>query len=97
MDEEQLTLARMQQLLEENLELAEENNQLLRKMRRMGRLRMVGWILLIILPFLLLIPVMNVLIPSTGGEDSGIFGLPTVERVQRALEALQSQEIGERL
>lgn len=74
---EEIQLARLEQLLEENLELAEENNKLLREMRRWSRLgvfvKVILWAAVIILPFLLLKPVIEQLFPAATGISDPAF------------------------
>jgi hypothetical protein len=92
-DEQQMSITRLEQLLEENLELAEENNRLIREIRRTGRiafwLKLVLWATVLILPFLLIGPILAALIPAAGGASGSTFGIPTAEQFQSLLEAYQ--------
>ena len=102
MDEDKITLARLEQLMEENLELAEENHRMLKEMRRMGRVsfwtRVVLWALVIILPLLLLKPVLNMLFPVTGDDTVpglNVPGFPSKEDIERAIRTYESGELAE--
>jgi hypothetical protein len=96
MDEDQITLSRIEQQLQDNLELAEENNRLLRQVRRSLRvsfwLRILIWAVVIILPILLLGPILNAIIPATG-DAAGPLGLPSVEDLERLREAFDSANL----
>lgn len=96
--EDQMKIARIEQLLEENLELAEENNKLLIDMRRAARwglfIKIIVWAAIIILPLLLLKPIIETLLPSAAGSDPAglnIFGFPSQEDIERALDTYQGQ------
>ena len=95
MNEEQMTLTRVEQLLQENLELSEENNKLLRDLRRTARLgfwfKLLIWAAVIILPFLLLKPILETLVPATGAGEAGfsIFGLPSQDQLEGVIDAYQ--------
>jgi hypothetical protein len=97
MNDEQMSMARIEQLLEENLQLAEENNRLLRDLRRVGRwgfwLRLLLWAAVIILPFLLLRPILTTLVPGATNDGAGfsIFGLPNQEQLKDVLDAYQGE------
>lgn len=95
MNDEQMTLTRVEQLLEENLELAEENNKLLHDLRRTARLgfwfKLLVWAAVIILPFILLKPILETLIPAarTGEGGVGVFGLPSQEQLENVIDTYQ--------
>jgi hypothetical protein len=97
MDEERMAMTRIEQLLEDNLELAEENNRILRDLRRVGRwgfwLRLLLWAAVIILPFLLLRPIISTLIPGATSDGAGfsVFGLPNQEQLKDVLDAYQGE------
>lgn len=92
-EEPQMSLTRLEQLLEENIELTEENNRLIREVRTTARvgfwLRIVLWAAVIILPFLLIGPIISALIPAASGGAGTSFGLPSAEQFQALLEAYQ--------
>lgn len=93
-----VTLARLEQLATENLELAEETNQLLRDMRRLSRVafwaKAVMWLIVIVLPFILLKPIVNALVPLVGGNPSS-FGLPSSTDIQALIREYQSSKGGQ--
>jgi hypothetical protein len=96
MDDENMTLARVEQLLKDNLELTQENNRLIREVRRTGRVsfwfRLALWVIVLILPFLLIGPLLQALVPAAGGSGSGsLFGLPSSSQLQEVFEAYQGQ------
>jgi hypothetical protein len=94
MNPDDLSQARLEQLLEENLELARENNELLRDMRRMGRISFWGKLLLwgavIILPFIFLKPYLEALVPAASGDTNGVFGFPSKDQLEKALDSYQN-------
>lgn len=85
-------------LLKENLALAKENNEMLKQMRRLGRIafwaKAIIWTALIILPLLLIGPLMSYLSSIVGGVPGGsgsllnttLFGLPSPEMVNELLQ-----------
>jgi len=95
MNDENLQLARVEQMLEENLQVTEETNRMLREMRRWSRvgifLRVFIWAALIILPLLLLKPILESLVPAAGGAGSGFLGFPTQADLEKALDSYQGQ------
>jgi len=91
MNEDRIQLARVEQLLEENLQVAEETNSMLRDMRRWSRIgvffKIILWSAVIILPFLLLKPIIEQLVPASNGvPDSAL-----QERLEQALDLYQGQ------
>ena len=90
-----MTLTRVEQLLEETRELAEENNRLLRDLRRTARMgfwfKVLLWAAVIILPFLLLKPILETLVPAarTGDQGVGVFGLPSEAQLEGIIDAYQ--------
>lgn len=93
MNDDQMQLARVEQLLQENLEVAHETNAMLRDMRRTARwgfwLRVVVWAAVIILPLLILKPILETLVPATGA-GSGFFGFPSQADLEKALDSYQN-------
>ncbi|MEA2701407.1 MAG: hypothetical protein QOE22_116 [Candidatus Parcubacteria bacterium] len=95
MNDDQMQLTRIEQLLQDNLEATREVNELVRDLRRWGRLgfwfRIVIWAAVIILPLLLLRPILQTLIPAagTGGAGSGFFGFPSQSDIEEALDSYQ--------
>lgn len=94
MNDDSMQLTRIEQLLEENLEVAQETNEMLRDLRRTARwgfwLRLLVWAAVIILPFLLLKPILETLVPATG-TGSGPFGFPSQEQLKEVLDAYQGE------
>ena len=92
-----MTLARIEQLLEDNLRLTEENNRLIREVRRNGKMafwfKVALWAVIIILPFLLIGPILEALVPAVNGETGGVnlLGLPSSGQLQDVLDAYQGQ------
>jgi hypothetical protein len=91
MDEQ--NLGRLEQLLEDNLELAEENNKILLSLQRTARWSFWGklllWIIVLVLPFFVLGPLLHTLVPiSAGGVgEKSLFGLPSTQEIQSLLKA----------
>lgn len=92
MDEQ--TISRIEQLLQDTLEVAEENNELLRKIQRQQRVAFWGklllWVLVLGLPILFLGPILHALFPYAPSESQGIFGLPSADQVKTLLNAYQA-------
>jgi hypothetical protein len=90
---DETNLSRLEQLLEDNLELAEENNKILHSMQRTMRWSFWGklllWIIVLVLPFFVLGPLVHSLLPiSNGGTGSKtLFGLPSGDEIQNLLKA----------
>ena len=98
MDQDEMTATRVQQLLEENLQLTQETNEMVREMRRLGRImfwiKLVLWAFVIILPFLLIGPILEAMFPVTAegaGPGLNLFGFPSQETLERALDSYQGQ------
>ena len=63
----------------------------LRRTARWGFwLKVVVWGAIIILPFLLLKPILETLVPAAGA-GSGLFGLPSQGDLEKALDAYQGE------
>jgi hypothetical protein len=94
MDDEQ-NLARLEQLLEDTRELAEENNRILHSIKRTtwwgfwGRL--ILWIIVLALPFIVLGPFLKALVPvSTEGSAKSIFGFPSSDQIKSLIDAYRA-------
>lgn len=96
-DEERLT--RIEQQLSDLLEVAEENNELLLQTRRAARwslwLRVVIWAIVLALPFLLIGPLLRAIVPGgvPGSSTTTLFGLPSAEQLQEALDTYRNLEL----
>jgi hypothetical protein len=92
MDEQ--TITRLEQMLQDTLELAEENNELLRKIQRQQRVAFWGklllWILVLGLPLLFLGPILHALFPYVPGQSQSVFGLPSADQVKALMNAYQA-------
>lgn len=91
MDQEQ-RIARLEEQLDDLLELAEENNKILISMQRTARWSFWGklliWIIVLVLPFIVLGPFLKALVPGiAGGDGKSLFGLPSETQVKALLEA----------
>ncbi len=84
--------ASLEALLREQIAISKENNEILKDMRRIGRIafwaKVVLWTILIILPLLLIGPILSgfsaMLAPGTA---SNVMGVPSPELIQQALDA----------
>lgn len=98
MDEQ--TISRLEQLLEDNLELAEENNKMLLQIRSSQRWsfwgKLVLWILVLGLPVLFLGPILRSVLPAPyqDAQSKSVFGLPSAEQVKALLQAYQATTSG---
>lgn len=94
MNDDSMQLNRIEHLLQENLEVAQETHDMVRDLRRTAWwgfwLRVLVWAAVIILPFLLLKPILETLVPSAG-TGSGIFGFPSQEDLKGVLDAYQGE------
>ena len=90
MDSEQ-RIAQLEVKFEELLEIAEENNEMLRYLKRTTRWsfwgRLLIWIIVLVLPFLLLGPLLKALVPGISGQSTSLFGLPSQDQVKSLLNA----------
>lgn len=93
MDEK--TITRIEQLLEETLEVAQENNELLLSIQRTARWAFWGklllWIVVLGLPILFIGPILKALVPVpyTDAAQTGIFGLPSADQLRAVMEAYE--------
>ncbi len=90
MDEQNTTL---EILLRENLEVARENNRILKEMRRIGRIafwtKVAIWTVVIILPLLLIGPILDSL---SKGAGTSVMGLPSADMIEEAYRLYTGQE-----
>lgn len=90
-------IARLEQLLEETKEIAEENNQLLREIRRNWRIsfwiKVALWAAVIILPFLLIKPILDAIVPAVNGQQNGVgvFGVPDTAELQQLIDTYRGE------
>lgn len=85
--------AHLEELLKQNLEIAQENQKILKRMERNALIGFVAkiiiWLVVLGVPLFLLSsyigPLMNALTGGTG-TPSGVFGLPTPEQVEQLKE-----------
>lgn len=94
MDDDQ-RLAQLEHKVEELLEIVEENNKILHSMERTARWSFWGklliWIIVLVLPFIVLGPFLKALIPSIPSNgNGGLFGLPSQGQVKALLNAYTS-------
>ena len=92
--------AHLEELLEENLELAKENNKLLKEMRRNAIIglvvRIIIWLLVLGVPLFFLStylgPILDALQGQANGQEIpiGLFGLPSEEQLNRLIEQYQA-------
>lgn len=91
MDDSQ-NLSRLEQLLEDSLELAEENNRLLLQIQRTMRWsfwgKLVLWVVVLGLPLFFLAPILKSLtqLPGAGAGSQSVFGLPSAEQLKALVE-----------
>ena len=94
-------IARLEQLLEETKEIAEENNQLLREIRRNWRIsfwvKVAIWVAVLALPFLLIGPILNALVPAANGQQNGVglFGVPDAAELQQLIDTYRAEVEGQ--
>ena len=87
----------LEALLRENIAVTKENNEILKDMRRIGRIafwaKVLIWTLLLIVPLLLIGPILegfsSMLSPS---DAQSIMGLPSAELIQEAVKLYTGQE-----
>jgi hypothetical protein len=95
MSDDLMQLTRIEQLLQENLEAAQETNDMIRDMRRTARwgfwLKVLVWAAVIILPFLLLKPILETFVPAAAGSGTGVFGFPSGDELKGVLDAYQGE------
>ncbi len=90
------TLARMELMLQDLQDAVEENGRTLRQIQRAARWsfwgRILIWLIVLILPFLVLGPVIHALIPATyaGGDSGSFLGLPSLDQIQELIRAYQA-------
>lgn len=90
---DETNLARLEQLLEDTYEIAEENNRILLSLQRTARWSFWGkvliWIIVLVLPFIVLGPLLHALLPVSypQTDSKSIFGLPSADQIQNLLRA----------
>lgn len=95
MDDSQ-NLSRIEQLLEDTLELAEENNRMLQQIQRTMRWsfwgKLVLWVVVLGLPLFFLGPILKSFtqLPGAGGGAQSVFGLPSAEQLQELIDSYNS-------
>jgi hypothetical protein len=90
----------LEELLEENLELAKENNKLLKEMRRNAIIgliaRVVIWLVVLGVPIFFLStylgPILDALSGQANGQEIpvGLFGMPSQEQLNQLIEQYQA-------
>ncbi|KND49369.1 MAG: hypothetical protein AB203_03160 [Parcubacteria bacterium C7867-008] len=97
-EEQDVTLGRLEELLEENLKLAEDTNRILRDVRRTGRIafwaKVILWTIVLVLPFFFIGPVLRALEPYTNGAlpaGTTLLGVPSPEQIQSAVEQFKAK------
>jgi len=94
MDLEQ-RIAQLETKLEDLSETAEENNELLRSIRTTLRWsfwgRLLIWVIVLALPFIVLGPLLRAVVPGISGTESkSVFGLPSSQEVRALMDAYKS-------
>lgn len=90
----------LEELLEENLELAKENNKLLKEMRRNAIIglvvRVIIWLVVLGVPLFFLSTYLGPILDAISGQANGqeipvgLFGLPSEEQLNRLIEQYQA-------
>lgn len=90
----------LEELLEENLELAKENNKLLKEMRRNAIIgliaRVVIWLVVLGVPIFFLSTYLGPILDALSGQASGqeipvgLFGMPSQEQLNQLIEQYQA-------
>lgn len=88
-------MAQLEGRIEELLETVEDNNRLLRSIQRSMRWgfwgRLLVWIIVLALPFIVLGPFLKAVVPGLSGtEKNSLFGLPSTDQVEGLLNAYRS-------
>lgn len=89
----------IQALLQENLAVAKETHELMRKMHRDNRIafwfKVIFWTIVIVLPFFLIKPILSRIFPAEGNglPDLHLIGGPNSEDIQRAIDAYKASAI----
>lgn len=94
MDPEQ-RIAQLEGRMEDLLEAVEDNNKLLRSMHRSMRWsfwgRLLIWIIVLALPFIVLGPFLKAVVPGlSGSQGESLFGLPSASQIQTLLNEYKS-------
>lgn len=94
MDPEQ-RFAQLEDRIEELLEMVEDNNRRLRSINRSLRWsfwgRLIIWVIVLALPFIVLGPLLKTLVPGLPGSGSnGVVGLPSAQQLQSLLNAYKA-------
>ncbi len=85
----------LKDLLEQNLKLAQENNDLLRSMRRRSQWGLIGqvifWALFVIAPLIFLWGYLGPLMSALGGGDATTFSPGNLQNLLQQYEAQQAK------
>ena len=90
MDEQQ-RIARIEERLDEIFELTEENNVKIKSLERTARWsfwgRLLIWVIVLILPFIVLGPLLKSIVPGLAPNNGhSLFGLPSEQQLQQLLD-----------
>jgi hypothetical protein len=91
LEEQVQTLARIENLLTEQLDLARDTNKVVHSIRRANWIsfwiKFILWTFAIIVPLFFLGPFLKSLLPSTADTNSvNIFGIPSTMEVQKMIQ-----------
>ena len=88
-----MTNDELEVLVRETRDLVEENNRIIRDMRRIGRIafwsRIAVWLVVLVLPFYLYSAYLAPLL-ANAGNGASLLGLPSPEQMQALLEQYQA-------
>ncbi len=93
---DEATISRLEQLVQDSIDLAEENNKLLRSLVRTTRFafwaKALMWVVVIILPFIFLGPLVRTLVPAynTGATGGNLFGFPSPTEIQNIVNSYRA-------
>lgn len=97
MDEDVISRAKIERLLEENLELTRETNLIIRDLRRWTRIgfwtRVALWAIVIVLPLIFIGSLIRSFAPSGGSQTPGVnpFGMPSQEQLQEVIDLYRGE------
>lgn len=88
-----MTNEELEVLVRETRELVEENNRIIRDMRRIGRIafwsRIAIWLIVLVLPFYLYSAYLAPLL-ANAGTGASLLGLPSPDQMQTLIEQYQA-------
>jgi hypothetical protein len=93
-EEMEQAIRRIEDLLEDQMEIVEDTNKVVHSIRRTNRYaffaKIILWTLVIVLPFIFIGPIIKSIFPTSDTTGVNVFGIPSIPEIQKAVQTYRN-------